>query len=166
MLKVCARQWGRLTKFVCLLLLAIIACAVYRSNAIWAATTKHRMKGSNNRYHSDSAATTIAATEGLSRDSKNLVMSPSEMDGSETVFDFSPEQTSFDKSQQFKTRMFTVTGDKWTKLSLERKVCLGTQSSVDRLYLLVSLAQHWTGPISVALFVPDVEFVIGKTFIR
>ena len=37
---------------------------------------------------------------------------------------------------------------------------------MDRMHWLVQMANRWTGPISVALFVPDVEFSIAKYFIE
>ena len=45
-------------------------------------------------------------------------------------------------------------------------VCIGTHASVDRMHWIVQMANRWSGPISVALFAPDVEFTIAVVFIE
>lgn len=84
---------------------------------------------------------------------------------SDTVFDFSEYEANLDKYRLFKTKTFTVTGSKWDKLSQSRQVCLGAQTSIDRLYWLLETAKTWSGPISIALFVPDIEFHISKIYL-
>ena len=37
---------------------------------------------------------------------------------------------------------------------------------MDRMHWVVQMANRWTGPISMSLFVPDVEFSIAKYFIE
>jgi len=74
-------------------------------------------------------------------------------------------QGTLDKYRLFKTHMFSRTGASWESLS-SRKVCLGAQTSVDRLYWLVELVNQWTGPVSIALFTPDVELGIGLRYIE
>jgi hypothetical protein len=40
-------------------------------------------------------------------------------------------------------------------------VCLATQTSIDRAHWLLKTVETWTGPISVAIFTPDLEFDIS-----
>ncbi|KAF0308964.1 Beta-1,4-glucuronyltransferase 1 [Amphibalanus amphitrite] len=46
-----------------------------------------------------------------------------------------------------------------------RRVTLATQASLDRLALLPELVSHWDGPVSVALFTPDVEHPLAAAFV-
>ena len=50
-------------------------------------------------------------------------------------------------------------------LSRSLGVTLATQTSVDRLHWLPQSAGTWTGPISVAVFVPAQEFDIAQAYI-
>lgn len=59
----------------------------------------------------------------------------------------------WDNKRMYKTFDFAVTGDRFGDLSQKYVVCLATQSSLERLSSLVEVSYHWTGSISVALFV-------------
>ncbi|XP_031638195.1 beta-1,4-glucuronyltransferase 1 [Contarinia nasturtii] len=59
----------------------------------------------------------------------------------------------WDNSRQYKYFDFAVIGNRFDELTKKYKVCLATQSSLERLYSLVSVANRWTGPISLAVFV-------------
>lgn len=59
----------------------------------------------------------------------------------------------WDAGRQYKFFDFAVVGNQFNKLTEKYKVCLSTQSSVERLYSLPSVADHWKGPISLAVFV-------------
>jgi len=72
----------------------------------------------------------------------------------------------FDKSRKFKSHMFSTVGKSWSSLSMSRSLCLGAQTSVDRLYELVELVKNWGGPLSIAVFVPGVELAIGVRYIQ
>jgi len=72
----------------------------------------------------------------------------------------------WDKFRMFRSHMFTVTGDSWTQLSSSRLLCLGAQTSVDRLYELTELVTNWSGPMSIAVFVPDIELGIALRYIQ
>jgi len=72
----------------------------------------------------------------------------------------------FDKFRMFRTHMFSVTGSQWSQLSNSRLVCLGAQTSVDRLYELTELVTNWSGPMSISVFVPDIELGIGLKYIQ
>jgi hypothetical protein len=45
-------------------------------------------------------------------------------------------------------------------------VCIGTHASVERMHWLVQVANRWAAPISLTLFVPDVEFAVARLFIE
>ena len=51
-------------------------------------------------------------------------------------------------------------------LGVLRLLCLGAQSSVDRLYELTELVTNWSGPMSIAVFVPDIELGIALRYIQ
>lgn len=59
----------------------------------------------------------------------------------------------WDASRQYKYFDFASVGNQHDELSKKYKVCLATQSSLERLHSLVSVSKHWTGPISLAVFV-------------
>lgn len=59
----------------------------------------------------------------------------------------------WDNSRQYKYYDYAVIGDRFLSLSKEFVVSLATQSSIERLHSLVHASLHWTGPISVALYV-------------
>ncbi|XP_072756325.1 beta-1,4-glucuronyltransferase 1 isoform X3 [Anoplolepis gracilipes] len=65
-------------------------------------------------------------------------------------------------------RMFdsVLVGSKFTELSQTHRVCLATQSSVEKLHSLVQVALHWTGPMSVALYAAgDEEFEVLQRYL-
>ena len=72
----------------------------------------------------------------------------------------------FDQFRKFKTHMFSVTGTDWASLSSSRLLCLGAQTSVDRLYELTELVTNWSGPMSISVFVPDIELGIAVKYIQ
>ena len=62
--------------------------------------------------------------------------------------------------------MFSVAGSDWSQLSRSRLVCLGAQTSLDRLYELTELVTPWSGPISISVFVPDIELALALHYIQ
>ena len=62
--------------------------------------------------------------------------------------------------------MFSVAGSDWSQLSRSRLVCLGAQTSLDRLYELIELVTPWSGPISISVFVPDIELALTLNYIQ
>lgn len=58
----------------------------------------------------------------------------------------------WDSRRLYKIFEFVVIGDRFAEITEQYKVCLATQSSIERLGPLVQVAHHWTGPISVAIF--------------
>jgi len=71
----------------------------------------------------------------------------------------------FDKFRMFKTHAFSRTGLNWNQLS-ERNICLGVQTSIDRLYQIVELIDGWSGPMSISIFTPDMELAITMKYIN
>jgi len=58
-----------------------------------------------------------------------------------------------------------VVGSQFLQLSKVFGVTLATQSSVDRLHLLIKSLETWSGPVSISVFVPGPEFDVAQTFI-
>lgn len=56
---------------------------------------------------------------------------------------------------------------RYADLSQKFKICLATQSSLERLFSLVQVSHQWAGPISVALFLasPD-ELKIARAYVK
>lgn len=64
-------------------------------------------------------------------------------------------------------RMFdyATVGDVYAETSENHRVCLATQSSIERLHELLRIAAHWSGPISVAVFVAADELRLLRGFV-
>jgi N-acetyllactosaminide beta-1,3-N-acetylglucosaminyltransferase len=60
---------------------------------------------------------------------------------------------------------FIRPGNKFVELSGKYTVSIATQSSLERLHSIVEVSQHWTGPISLAVFVAGEEFPLTKLYI-
>jgi N-acetyllactosaminide beta-1,3-N-acetylglucosaminyltransferase len=58
-----------------------------------------------------------------------------------------------------------LSGDKFTELSEKYTVSIATQSSLEKLHSLAEVSEHWTGPISVSVFVASEEFLLTKLYI-
>lgn len=58
----------------------------------------------------------------------------------------------WDSLRLYKYFDFAVTGERFKELSDEYTVCLATQSSLEKLYSLVQVAHHFSGPISASVF--------------
>lgn len=79
---------------------------------------------------------------------------------------FSEEDFDLDVHRRFRSQMFSVKANNWSKLVESRLLCLGSQTTIDRLHWLMETVKVWSGPISVSLFVPDVEYDIGKVTVN
>ncbi|XP_029161337.1 beta-1,4-glucuronyltransferase 1 isoform X1 [Nylanderia fulva] len=72
----------------------------------------------------------------------------------------------WDARRIFRTFDSVLVGSKFTELSQTYRVCLATQSSVEKLHSLVQVALHWTGPMSVALYAAgDEEFEVLQRYL-
>ncbi|CAG0924156.1 unnamed protein product, partial [Notodromas monacha] len=71
-----------------------------------------------------------------------------------------------DVTRKYATHPFVLSGDSWDKLIHDYPVCMATQTSVDRMYWVANVSESWHGPLSVSIFVPDVELHLAKTVIK
>ncbi|XP_050092402.1 beta-1,4-glucuronyltransferase 1 [Anopheles aquasalis] len=58
----------------------------------------------------------------------------------------------WDARRLYKIFDYAVVGERFPELSTGYTVCLATQSSLEKIYSLVQVAHHWSGPISAAIF--------------
>ncbi|KAF2359253.1 Nucleotide-diphospho-sugar transferase [Trinorchestia longiramus] len=72
----------------------------------------------------------------------------------------------WDNRRQYKIHDSVYSGQHYSVLAKQSHVTLATQSSVDRLFWLAQVARHWVGPISIAVFTPDLEYGIAKTYFQ
>lgn len=63
----------------------------------------------------------------------------------------------WDSRRLFRTFDSVLVGTNYPQVSRKSMSCLATQSSLEKLHSLVQVAHHWTGPISVALYVAGEE---------
>ncbi|GBP90126.1 Beta-1,4-glucuronyltransferase 1 [Eumeta japonica] len=70
----------------------------------------------------------------------------------------------WDGSRSYRLFDYVALGDTYGELSASRRVCLATQSSIERLHELLPIAAHWSGPISVAVFVAGDELRSLRAF--
>ncbi|XP_032681648.1 beta-1,4-glucuronyltransferase 1 isoform X1 [Odontomachus brunneus] len=72
----------------------------------------------------------------------------------------------WDARRIFRTFDSVLVGNRFVELSQTYRVCLATQSSVEKLHSLVQVALHWTGPMSVALYAAgDEEFEVLQRYL-
>lgn len=65
----------------------------------------------------------------------------------------------WDSRRLFRSFDSVLVGSDYSDISRTSKVCLATQTSLEKLHSIVQVAHHWTGPISVALYAAgDEEF--------
>jgi N-acetyllactosaminide beta-1,3-N-acetylglucosaminyltransferase len=60
---------------------------------------------------------------------------------------------------------FIWPGNKFLELSKKYTVSIATQSSLEKLLSIVEVSRHWTGPISLAVFVAGEEFRLTGLYI-
>lgn len=70
----------------------------------------------------------------------------------------------WDYSRAYKLFDYAAVGDSYADTSAGHQVCLATQSSIERLHELLNIANHWSGPISVAVFVTGDEMKLLRGF--
>ncbi|KAJ8726725.1 hypothetical protein PYW08_015122 [Mythimna loreyi] len=70
----------------------------------------------------------------------------------------------WDGSRSYRLFDYAAVGDLFAEVSANSRVCLATQSSIERLHELLRIAAHWTGPISVAVFVAGDELRLLRAF--
>lgn len=58
----------------------------------------------------------------------------------------------WDENRKFKLFDNIFVGEKYVVQSNIHKICLATQSSLEKLYSIIEVSNNWNGPISVAVF--------------
>ncbi|XP_018026046.1 beta-1,4-glucuronyltransferase 1 [Hyalella azteca] len=71
----------------------------------------------------------------------------------------------WDKSRVFKVHPFIIKSSKWDELR-RWEVCMSSQCSADLLFWVVEQVKTWQGPVSIAVFAPDVDFIVAKLMIQ
>ncbi|XP_054707673.1 beta-1,4-glucuronyltransferase 1-like [Uloborus diversus] len=79
------------------------------------------------------------------------------------VFNFNQSSSRTDSRRTYIIHDAVVVGNAYH--SHVGHVTLATQCSVDRLHLLLEVAHAWKAPMSVAVFVPGIDFYIAKVYI-
>ena len=82
-----------------------------------------------------------------------------------TYYNFSTEESTPDRSKRYRSKLFAVTAANWMNLVRDRKVTLGAQGSIQSLHWLIGLTENWSGPISIGLFVPGIEYGISWVYL-
>ncbi|XP_069955533.1 beta-1,4-glucuronyltransferase 1 isoform X2 [Cherax quadricarinatus] len=70
-----------------------------------------------------------------------------------------------DASGNYTTHAFVWPAQGWDVITAEFHVCLATQASVERLFWVAWQAETWTGPMSVAVFVPGSEYAVAAAMV-
>ncbi|GFR02476.1 beta-1,4-glucuronyltransferase 1 [Trichonephila clavata] len=80
------------------------------------------------------------------------------------VFNFNQSSSRTDSKRTYIIHDSVVVGNAYGSYG-KAYVTLATQCSVDKLHMLFELADTWRAPMSVAVFVPGVDFYIAKVYI-
>ena len=81
------------------------------------------------------------------------------------VFNIDWRLSRWDSKHRYKFLDFIWPGNKFLELSQKYTVSIATQSSLEKLHSIVQVSRHWTGPISLAIFVAGEEFVLTEIYI-
>nr|CAD7576973.1 unnamed protein product [Timema californicum] len=75
-----------------------------------------------------------------------------------------PSLGMLDSSGRYVAHVHSVVGSNWIKLS-KRALSLATHASLEHLHWVAAIVADWPGPVSIALFVPDIEYHLATTYI-
>jgi N-acetyllactosaminide beta-1,3-N-acetylglucosaminyltransferase len=81
------------------------------------------------------------------------------------VFNVNWSLSRWDSKHRYKFLDFIWPGNKFLELSKKYTVSIATQSSLEKLHSIVEMSRHWTGPISLAVFVAGEEFRLTQLYI-
>lgn len=81
------------------------------------------------------------------------------------VFNFNQTSSRTDGRRTYIIHDSVVVGNAYESYPDSVQMTLATQCSVDRLNLLMEVADSWKAPMSVAVFVPGIDFHIAKVYI-
>ncbi|KAI5733099.1 hypothetical protein M8J76_007657 [Diaphorina citri] len=83
-----------------------------------------------------------------------------------STFNMNVQLGRYDNQRLYRIFDNVFVGDRYIHLSNRYNICLATQSSIDKLDSLSEVAQHWSGPISLAVYVADDdEFSLLQGFV-
>lgn len=71
----------------------------------------------------------------------------------------------WDGSRSYRLFDYAAVGEMYAEVSANRRVCLATQSSIERLHELLQIAAHWSGPMSVSVYVAGDELRLLRAFV-
>jgi N-acetyllactosaminide beta-1,3-N-acetylglucosaminyltransferase len=81
------------------------------------------------------------------------------------VFNVNWSLSRWDSKHRYKFLDFICPGNKFLELSKKYTVSIATQCSLEKMLSIVELSRHWTGPISLAVFVAGEEFRLTELYI-
>jgi N-acetyllactosaminide beta-1,3-N-acetylglucosaminyltransferase len=81
------------------------------------------------------------------------------------LFNINWSLSRWDSKYRYKFLDFIWPGNKFLELSKKYTVSIATQSSLEKLHSIVEVSRHWTGPISLAVFVAGEEFPLTGLYI-
>lgn len=81
------------------------------------------------------------------------------------VFNFNQSSSRTDSRRTYIIHDSVVVANAYGSYGDSAQATLATQCSVDRLHLLMEVADAWNAPMSVAVFVPGIDFYIAKVYI-
>lgn len=88
-------------------------------------------------------------------------------EGFEIGFNVSFDLGRWDKSKSFKMFDYVHVGEEYGSLSKKYMVCMATQSSIEKLHSIAQVSEHWTGPISVAIYAAgDEEYYLLHWYVH
>jgi len=99
-------------------------------------------------------------------ESQQQIQEPTQQDDLLMSNQLDPNTGIFDKWRLYKTHPFVSVATNLSLLNEERNVCLAAQTSLDRLYSLTETLEQWSGPVSIALFTPDIEYHVANIYIE
>jgi len=85
--------------------------------------------------------------------------------GNMGVFNIDWRLSRWDSKYRYKFLDFIWPGNKFLELSQKYTVSIATQSSLEKLHSIVEMSRHWTGPISLAVFVAGEEFLLTEIYL-
>ncbi|CAB0031614.1 unnamed protein product [Trichogramma brassicae] len=87
-------------------------------------------------------------------------------DSASGVLQFDVRLGLWDSRRLYRSWDAVLVGTQYVELSASHRVCLATQSSLEKLHSLVQVAHQWQGPLSLGLFVAgDEEFEAAQRYL-
>lgn len=71
----------------------------------------------------------------------------------------------WDTSHNYKIFDYAAMGEFYPDISSTRYVCLATQSSIESLHEILKIGEHWSGPVSVAVYIAGDEMRLLQAFV-